>query len=133
LYRLLRLLEDLPEEVLHARSGGGGDGVNTVALSRGDEVVGLVALLFEHGNPAVSTPDDIGALAERVACGCLGDNHLWQDLELASRAELSALMRNLFPTLVASSSQEMTWKKFRYRELCQRENILFCKSPSCAV
>jgi nitrogen fixation protein NifQ len=132
-HRLHRLLEDLPEEVLYARSGGGGDGVNTVAMSRADEVVDLVMLLLEHADPSAGTLDDIETVAERVALGCLGDNHLWQDLQLASRAELSALMRRWFPALVAKNSQDMKWKKFLYRELCQREDILICKSPSCAV
>jgi nitrogen fixation protein NifQ len=42
-------------------------------------------------------------------------------------------MRRWFPALVAKNSQDMKWKKFLYRELCQREDILICKSPSCAV
>ena len=52
----------------------------------------LVALLLDHANPAAGTPQDIEAVAERVAVACLGDKHLWQDLHFASRAELSALM-----------------------------------------
>jgi nitrogen fixation protein NifQ len=107
--------------------------VNTVAMSRADEVVDLLMLLLEHADPSAGTLDDIETVAERVALACLGDNHLWQDLQLASRAELSALMRHWFPALVAKNAQDMKWKKFLYRELCQREDILICKSPSCAV
>ena len=32
--------------------------------------------------PAAGTREEIAAVAERVAVACLGDNHLWQDLQL---------------------------------------------------
>jgi nitrogen fixation protein NifQ len=74
-----------------------------------------------------------GAAATAVAVACLGDNHLWQDLLLANRGELNAIMRHWFPTMVAKNSGDMKWKKFFYRQLCEREEILICKSPSCGV
>ena len=61
------------------------------------------------------------------------DNHLWQDLGLGSRSELSALMARWFPALVAKNAFDMKWKKFLYRQLCEREQLLICRSPSCAV
>ena len=72
--------------------------MNTVAMQRADEVVDLVALLLDHADPAAGPPHEIAVVAERVALGCLGDNHLWQDMHFASRAELSALMRRWFFT-----------------------------------
>ncbi len=102
-------------------------------MQRADEVVDLVALLLEHADPAAGTHDEIAAVAERVAIGCLGDNHLWQDLRFASRAELSALMGRWFPSLVAKNHADMKWKKFLYKQLCEREELFICKAPSCAV
>jgi nitrogen fixation protein NifQ len=104
-----------------------------VAMARADEVIDLVALLLDHADPAAGSRPQIEAMAERVALGCLGDNHLWQDMQLGSRAELSALMGRWFPALVAKNHADMKWKKFLYRQLCEREQILICKSPSCAV
>ncbi len=101
--------------------------------TRDDEVADLVALLTAHGDPAAGTPDEIARVALTVAVASLGDNHLWQDLQLGSRAELSALMRRWFPALVARNAGDMKWKKFLYRELCAQADILICKSPSCAV
>ncbi len=101
--------------------------------TRGDEVTDLVNLLMDHADPAAGTRQDIEGVARMVAVACLGDNHLWQDLQFASRAELSALMRRWFPALVARNAGDMKWKKFLYRELCQQAGILICKSPSCAV
>jgi len=101
--------------------------------TRDDEVTDLVALLVAHADPAAGSAEEIEQVALTVAVASLGDNHLWQDLQFGSRAELSALMRRWFPALVAKNAGDMKWKKFLYRQLCEREQILICKSPSCAA
>jgi nitrogen fixation protein NifQ len=101
--------------------------------TRDDEVADLVSLLLAHADPAAGSMAEARRVALTVAVASLGDNHLWQDLQLASRAELSALMRRWFPALVAKNHADMKWKKFLYRQLCEREQVLICKSPSCAV
>ena len=101
--------------------------------SRDDEVQDVLTLLVAHADPAAGPADEMARVALTVAVACLGDKHLWQDLQLGSRAELSALMRRWFPALVAKNHGDMKWKKFLYRQLCEREAILICKSPSCAV
>lgn len=101
--------------------------------TRDDEVQDLVALLTDHADPAAGPAAAIAQTAETVAVACLGDNHLWQDLQLASRAELSALMRQWFPALVEKNHHDMKWKKFLYKQLCEREELFVCKAPSCAV
>ena len=100
---------------------------------RDDEVDDLIGLLIEHGSAAAGSPADIRLVAETVALACLGDNHLWQDLQFASRAELSALMCHWFPALVERNHADMKWKKFLYKQLCEREELFICKAPSCAV
>jgi nitrogen fixation protein NifQ len=135
------VLEDLPEEVLHARAGAGLSGalpaapVHIVArrATREDEVEDVRALLLDHVDPEAGTPAEAAAVAESVAIACLGDNHLWQDLQFGSRAELTALMKRWFPSLVAKNHADMKWKKFLYKQLCEREEVFVCKSPSCAV
>jgi nitrogen fixation protein NifQ len=101
--------------------------------ARDDEVQDVMALLLDHADPVAGPDHERAAMAETVAVACLGDNHLWQDLQLASRSELSALMRHWFPVLVARNSQDMKWKKFLYKQLCEKEEIQICKAPSCAV
>ncbi len=100
---------------------------------RDDEVQDLVALLAEHAHPRHAGSAECQEMAHTVATACLGDNHLWQDMQLGSRAELSALMRHWFPTLVAKNHGDMKWKKFLYKQLCEREELFICKAPSCAV
>lgn len=70
-------------------------------------------------------------LADIVACACGGRDHLWQDLGLAHRGELSTLMALAFPTLAELNSGDMKWKKFIYRQYCSRDGLDLCPAPSC--
>lgn len=70
-------------------------------------------------------------MAAIVASACAGRDHLWQDLALADRGELSHLMQVNFPALAAANCGDMKWKKFLYRQLCTREGIYVCPAPSC--
>ncbi len=72
-------------------------------------------------------------VADIIATACTGADHLWQDLGLASRDELSRLMVVNFPTLAAANTGDMKWKKFLYRQFCAAEGIYVCPAPSCGV
>jgi nitrogen fixation protein NifQ len=41
-------------------------------------------------------------------------------------------MRENFPALAAKNSGDMKWKKFFYRQLCERAQVPVCKAPHCA-
>ena len=101
--------------------------------TRRDEIDDLMGLLRDHTDPAAGSAEAAEAVAWAIACASLGDQHLWQDLRLPSRVELSALIGHWFPALAARNTQHMKWKKFFYRQLCLREDLLICKSPSCGV
>ena len=72
-------------------------------------------------------------MAEIVTVGCLGSDHLWQDLGLWNRADLSRLMRENFEPLALRNDKDMKWKKFLYKQMCVGEGIYVCRSPSCEV
>ncbi len=75
---------------------------------------------------------DAAPLDQLIAIASMGFNHLWQDLGLASRAELRQLMTDCFPELVAMNQHNMRWKKFFYRQQCLMESgEINCRSPSC--
>lgn len=94
-----------------------------------DEFDDLLALLLEsRSHPG----EESHWLAHAVATACMGENHLWQDLGLPSRRELSRLMSQNFGGLAQRNSGDMRWKKFLYRELCERAEVRLCKAPSCA-
>lgn len=93
-----------------------------------DEFDDLLAMLMEHRSYA----DEEGTwLAHAVATACMGGNHLWQDLGLPDRAALSWLMQHHFTSLAGRNAGDMKWKKFFYRQLCERADLFVCKSPSC--
>lgn len=88
----------------------------------------LVRFIGDHADPQVAGAADMALI---LATGCMGAQHLWQDLGLPSRRELSQLIALSFPALAHANRRDMKWKKFLYRELCQREGIYVCTSPSC--
>jgi len=59
-------------------------------------------------------------------------NHLWQDLGLANRGELSKLMLRHFAILARRNDQDMKWKKFFYRMICRDDGFSMCVAPCCS-
>ena len=70
-------------------------------------------------------------IADLLIAGCMAADHLWQDLGLWNRAQLSALMNRNFPGLAARNVKDMKWKKFLYKQLCETEGIYTCRAPTC--
>lgn len=100
---------------------------------RFDEIEDLLALLTESADPRAGTRAEILWVAHALSQATLGDNHLWQDLHLPSRRELTALMSRWFPLLAARNDRDMKWKKFLYKQLCDKAEISICRAPSCSV
>ncbi|MBV1788513.1 nitrogen fixation protein NifQ [Marinobacterium sp. D7] len=93
---------------------------------RDDEREELVALLEEYRAAGVA-PE----LSLIVATGCLGGEHLWRDLGFPDRASLSELMQSAYPGLKALNDRDMKWKRFFYKQLCERGGGYVCRAPSC--
>ncbi len=90
----------------------------------------VIALLLEH---RAGLDESEGWMAEIITEACMANDHLWQDLGLWSRKYLSQLMTQNFPTLAAKNTKDMKWKKFIYKQLCEKEDIHICRAPSCEV
>lgn len=95
-----------------------------------DEFHDLVELLLDS---RVAPTEQRAWLSYAIATAAMGANHLWQDLGLPNRTLLSQLLNENFPGLAAKNVGDMKWKKFFYRQLCERAEILICKSPNCAI
>ncbi|NTV95018.1 MAG: nitrogen fixation protein NifQ [Thiobacillus sp.] len=104
---------------------GAGDGLDAGRAPERDD---LVALMLE-GRAEVDRSEVW--MARIVAAACMAGDHLWQDLGLWSRVDLSRLMTENFPHLAAKNDRDMKWKKFLYRQICDREGIPVCPAPSC--
>lgn len=90
----------------------------------------LIALMMDE---RAGADDNEQWIAELIASACMGMDHLWQDLGLWSRSELSEMLQHNFPALAARNDRDMKWKKFLYKQLCDKQGIYVCRAPSCDV
>ena len=90
----------------------------------------LTALLMEHR--ANQDPSEQW-ITEILVAACMGMDHLWQDLGLWSRTDLSEMLNTNFPALAEKNINDMKWKKFLYKQLCDQKGVYVCRAPSCDV
>jgi len=109
----------------HSFAGGA-----VMPLDRVEEREELRKLFLVHA--ADMDPERVW-IADLLVAGCMGDDHLWQDLGLWSRQDVSALITHNFPALKAKNDRDMKWKKFLYKQLCIQEGVYTCRAPSCEV
>lgn len=100
------------------------------APARHGECEDVLCLLLEHAD---RTDPHTATLARWIAFSCLGENHLWEDLGLPDRPALSALIARRFSGLHAKNVGNMRWKKFFYKQLCERAEVFACRAPSCGM
>jgi nitrogen fixation protein NifQ len=93
-----------------------------------DEVAMVRDLLLSQR----STSGNVGrCLAAMVARRALEPNHLWEDLGLRDRGELSRLLLRHFAPLASRNIRNMRWKRFFYRALCEDDGLVMCTTPVC--
>jgi nitrogen fixation protein NifQ len=100
------------------------------AQNRKMEVDDLRNLLLSHRTS--NSPEEIW-FANMIAVASLGEDHLWQDLGVSGRADVSYILKTYFTCLFNKNTGDMKWKKFFYKQLCDLEDIKVCKAPSCSV
>jgi len=88
----------------------------------------LRGLLLAHARAGDSASVRFAKIIARRA---LRHDHLWKELGLFDRVELSRLLATHFPTLAAGNTKNMRWKKYFYRKLCEAEGFSLCTAPSC--
>ena len=96
--------------------------------SRYDEHEDLRSLFLSHQAEEVA---DAAAMADILTAGCMGGDHLWQDMGFWSRKDLSAFIGHAFAPLAEKNVHDMKWKKFFYKQLCNQEGVYTCRAPSC--
>lgn len=98
------------------------------ALIRGEDEA-CVHDLLQRGATAGS-PFEL-LLAGMIARRAQRPNHLWQDLGLRNRGELSKVMAKHFAPLARRNANDMKWKKFFFRVICRDADYTICTAPSC--
>ncbi|MGE4544311.1 MAG: nitrogen fixation protein NifQ [Pedobacter sp.] len=70
-------------------------------------------------------------LARMIAARTARPGHLWVAMGLFERPQLSASIRRLLPSLAAANSQNMRWKRYLFKQVCDLNGGTMCKSPNC--
>lgn len=79
-----------------------------------------------------SSDGDTGRwLAAMIARRAMEPNHLWEDLGLRDRSELTRLLARHFGPLAVRNTRNMRWKRFFYRMLCEDDGLVMCSTPVC--
>ncbi|MDH0866379.1 nitrogen fixation protein NifQ [Mitsuaria sp. GD03876] len=66
-----------------------------------------------------------------LASACMGSHHLWQDLGLAERPQVSRLLRLAFPTLHDSNTRQLRWKRHLFLSLGESLGRPGLRPPKC--
>ena len=72
-------------------------------------------------------------LARILAARAALPGHLWVGMGLFERPQLSAAIRRHLPSLAAANHQNMRWKRYLYKQVCDRNGGVMCKAPNCGV
>jgi nitrogen fixation protein NifQ len=94
---------------------------------------GIISLLSDYlpvdanGHTPVAARWLVRILATRAAY----PGHLWRAMGLFARPELTAAIRCHLPALAAANSAGMRWKRFLFKQLCERNGGVMCKNPVC--
>jgi nitrogen fixation protein NifQ len=79
-----------------------------------------------------STESDISRwLSAMVARRAVEPNHLWEDLGLRDRDELTRLLDRHFGPIACKNTKNMKWKRFFYRSMCEDDGFVMCSTPVC--
>jgi nitrogen fixation protein NifQ len=97
-------------------------------LAHAADEANLADLLWQCATNRSPMQQSLSAMLARRA---LLPNHLWQDLGLRCRGELSQLMARHFRALAVRNVNDMKWKKFLYRMMCADAAYMLCTAPSC--
>jgi nitrogen fixation protein NifQ len=100
----------------------------TMIAPEDDEISMVRDLLLAHRS---TEGEDSRWLAFVIARRALESNHLWEDLGLRDRTELSRLLSRHFAPLAARNLNNMRWKRFFYRMLCESDGFVMCTTPVC--
>ena len=113
----------------HAWSILPGAGARASAASSDDDEIAMLRdlLLSNRATPS----DDSRWLAAMIARRAMEPNHLWEDLGLRDRTELSRLLMRHFAPLASRNTRNMRWKRFFYRALCEDDGLAMCSTPVC--
>jgi len=116
-------LSDLPARLAAYRAQGLADPQPGFTLL-------LRVLLDAYGaSPCTTTAWVTSVLAH----ACLRPDHLWRDLGLTGREDVTALLTRHYPGLVVRNTRNLRWKKFLAYAACEHAGLPAAAAPGCAA
>jgi nitrogen fixation protein NifQ len=91
----------------------------------------LYALLMRHDATAAASPADAHCLATIIAAACLRPDHLWRDLGLSGREDVTRILERHYPELAARNVNAMRWKKYLAQEVALAHGRRVTCAPGC--
>ena len=97
-----------------------------------DDFLLLKDLLLDRRSPDQDMRE-VDWLARAIAAASQGSRHLWQDLGLHNRDEVSLLLQQYFEPLYLRNTKNVKWKRFLYAELGLAQGKSELQPPKCRV
>ncbi|KND60831.1 Nitrogenase FeMo-cofactor synthesis molybdenum delivery protein NifQ [Candidatus Burkholderia verschuerenii] len=91
----------------------------------------LHGLLMWHDRIAAENADDARCLASIIAAAALRPDHLWRDLGLSGRDDVTAMLGRHYPELIARNTENLRWKKFLAQEVAHANGVAPTCAPGC--
>jgi nitrogen fixation protein NifQ len=91
----------------------------------------LRTLLLRFERTPVANAVDAWCFATIIATACLRPDHLWRDLGLDGRDDVTEIMTRHYPRLVARNVDNLRWKKFLAQQLALAHGRVPAPAPGC--
>jgi nitrogen fixation protein NifQ len=104
--------------------------VHVITQPHAEFAVAMRALILQHASTVVHA-EDASCLASIIAYACLRPDHLWRDLGLTGRDEVTAMLTRYFPELVSRNVANLRWKKFLAQQLAWSQGREPGPAPGC--
>ncbi|MCP2515013.1 MAG: nitrogen fixation protein NifQ [Achromobacter mucicolens] len=85
-------------------------------------------LLDAYRAPGPETTQWVSSI---LAHACLRPDHLWRDLGLSGREDVTVLLARHYPGLVSRNVDNMRWKKFLAYSACEHAGLPAAAAPGC--
>ncbi len=93
-------------------------------------VVEMREMLRRRADPILH-PADAADMATILATACLRPDHLWRDLGLTGRDDVTALLTHFFPSLVSENTANLRWKRFLAEACAKAYGRAPAPAPGC--
>lgn len=95
----------------------------------------VLSILLSHVPTESGTHDLLTSvwLCYILAARAARPGHLWVAMGLFERPQLTDTIRRHLPSLAEANKQNMRWKRYLFKQVCDLNGGVMCKAPNCGV